>query len=130
MRFALGRASLANLKGVHPHLIAVACLAITDTEVDFSVVEGVRTLDRQEDLVAQGVSTTLHSRHLTGHAIDVYPWVEGQTSHAITHYLQIKTAFRKAARTLRVPLEWGGDWVSFVDMPHWQLPIQEYPGAY
>lgn len=129
MKFAFGKASLNKMHGVHPHLIAVACLALTQSKVDFSVVEGVRTEARQRELLAEGKTTTLNSRHLTGHALDIYPWVNGATSHAEGHYQQVAEAMRKAAKTLGVPLEWGGDWVSFVDRPHWQLPVEKYPRA-
>lgn len=124
--FRFGGASLANLHGVHPDLIAVARLALAKSHVDFSVVEGVRTEERQEDLVADGASMTMDSRHLTGHAIDAYPWVEGQTSHSASDYAELARAFFEAAQEMGIHVDWGGEWTSFVDRPHWELNREEY----
>lgn len=118
-RFSLR--SLKNLDGVHPNLVAVAKLALTYTEVDFVVIEGVRNRRRQEQLVKSGASQTLDSYHLTGHAIDVAAWANGQISWAWPHYHKIADAFKRAAEELCVDLTWGGDWKSFQDGPHFQI---------
>ena len=67
MAYRLGVRSKQRLQGLHKDLVAVVERAIQITEVDFTVLEGMRTLDRQKELVARGASTTLNSRHLTGH---------------------------------------------------------------
>jgi hypothetical protein len=68
--------SLRNLEGVHPDLVRVMHRAIAITEVDFTVIEGLRTRERQKKLVEKGASTTMNSRHLTGHAVDIVPFVD------------------------------------------------------
>ena len=69
--YVLGTVSKNNLKGVHPDLVKVVEKAITLTEIDFRVTEGLRSKTRQIELVNKGASKTLNSRHITGHAVDV-----------------------------------------------------------
>lgn len=127
MGFALGTQSRTRLKGVHPDLVRVVEQAIELTPVDFTVLEGLRTPERQAKLVAAGASQTLRSRHLTGHAVDLGAWVDGQVRWDWPLYHKIADAMKAAAKELRVPLEWGGDWRTFKDGPHFQLPWKEYP---
>lgn len=121
-RFALGSASELRLIGVHPDLVKVVRLAITRTEVDFSVTEGVRTLERQRQLFAAHATTTMNSRHLTGHAVDLAAYVDGAIRWDWPLYHKIADAMKAAAVELAIPIEWGGDWKSFPDGPHFQLP--------
>lgn len=120
MRLSLG--SLAKLKGVHPDLVRVIKKAAEITKVEFAVIEGLRTLERQKQLVAAGASKTLKSRHLTGHAVDVVPLVDGRIRWDWPLYHKLAPFIKAAARAENVPIEWGGDWKSFLDGPHWQLP--------
>ena len=117
-RFALGSASELRLIGVHPDLVKVVRLAITRTEVAFSVTEGVRTLEKQKQLLAAHATTTLKSRHLTGHAVDLAAFVDGLIRWDWPLYFKIADAMKSAAVELKVPIEWGGDWKSFPDGPH------------
>ena len=75
MGFKLGKKSLEKLNGVHPDLVKVVKRAIELTEIDFSVGEGLRTLEKQKEYLAKGATTTLKSRHLTGHAVDLFAFV-------------------------------------------------------
>ena len=127
MSFALGQRSLSRLEGVHPDLVRVIKRAIELTPVDFTVLEGLRTLARQQRYVASGASRTMRSRHLTGHAVDIAPWVGGAVSWAWPLYHKLAPAVKQAAKECDVPVEWGGDWRSFKDGPHWQLPWKTYP---
>ena len=122
MTYKLGRRSLQRLGGVNNDLVAIVKRAITISDIDFTVLEGVRTLDRQKKLLASGASTTLNSRHLTGHAVDLGAWVDGTVSWHWPHYHKIADAMKQAAEELGIELEWGGDWKSFPDGPHFQLP--------
>ena len=74
MSYTLGSRSSQRLSGVHPDLVAVVKRAIQITEQDFSVLEGIRNINRQRELFKAGKSTTMNSRHLTGHAVDLVPW--------------------------------------------------------
>lgn len=124
--FALSAKSQARLQGIHPQLQAVVKLAITMTDVDFAVLEGLRTVERQRELLAAGASQTMRSRHLTGHAVDLGSIVAGQVRWDWPLYYRLADVVKGAALQLRVPVEWGGDW-KFKDGPHWQLPWAEYP---
>ena len=127
MTFKLGVRSRERLQGVHPDLVRVVELAIQLTPVDFTVLEGLRTLERQKALVAAGSSKTLNSRHLTGHAVDLGAWVDGRLDWSWPLYTKIAQAMKQAAQEWGTPIEWGGDWRTFKDGPHWQLPWKEYP---
>lgn len=123
----LGKRSRERLIGVHPDLIIVMATAIQRTEIDFAVIEGMRTLERQKELVAKGASKTMKSRHLTGHAVDVAPYVGGEIRWDWPLYDKLAVVIKKAAEDCGIVVEWGGDWKTFKDGPHWQLPHKTYP---
>lgn len=127
MTFSLSTKSKSRLIGVHPRLTDIVRLAITITPIDFAVLEGVRSIERQKELVKAGASQTMRSRHLTGHAVDLGAIVDGQVRWDWPLYDKIAVAVKEAARQLGVPIEWGGDFRSFKDGPHFQLPWGSYP---
>jgi peptidoglycan L-alanyl-D-glutamate endopeptidase CwlK len=127
MTFQLSQKSKDRLTGVHPDLVSVVNRALELSEVDFAVLEGVRSLAKQEQLLAAKATTTLKSRHLTGHAVDLGAVVAGTVRWDWPLYHKIADAMKDAAEQLGIPLEWGGDWKTFKDGPHFQLPWQEYP---
>jgi len=118
--------SLAALEGVHPDLVRVAHRALALTDQDFTITEGLRTLDRQRELVAAGKSKTMRSRHLTGHAIDVVAYVApGVLTYQGKRMRVVTDAFRAAASSLRIPITLGIDWGW--DSPHVELDRKIYP---
>lgn len=131
--------SLKRLEGVHEDLVAVVKKAAELTDQPFIVTEGLRSIERQKKLVAAGASTTLRSRHLTGHAVDLAAFLDLDGSGDYTSgdnirwdwplYGRIASHMKTAAFQLDIPIEWGGDWVSFKDGPHFQLPWKDYPTA-
>lgn len=125
--FKLSQRSKDRLNGVHPDLVKVVEHAIEITTVDFAVHEGLRTPERQKVLKEAGASQTLNSRHITGHAVDLVAWVDGEVRWDWPLYSQIAKAMKAAAAELNIPIEWGGDWRTFKDGPHFQLPRKEYP---
>lgn len=141
--FELGERSLNNLKGVNDNLVKVVKRAIEISTVDFAVIEGLRTKARQAELLKKGATKTMNSRHLTGHAVDIVPVVDGKVSWDFNHYYPLAAAMAKAANELGVKVRWGGawtvitskagtpqDWVKayrkgggkFLDGPHFELP--------
>ena len=120
--FVLSKKSLDRLTGVHPDLVRVVKRAIEITTVDFAVLEGVRSKARQEQLVKAGASQTMNSRHITGHAVDLGAYVSGSVRWDWPLYSKIADAVKQAAAELGVPVEWGGDWRTFKDGPHFQIP--------
>lgn len=141
MAYVLGKKSLANLEGVHPDLVRVVRRAIEISEVDFKVIEGVRTLARQKQLYAQGrtapgnvVTWTMNSRHFVqkdgyGHAVDLLPapydWKELAPFNAVAH------AMLRAASVENVRIRWGADWdgdgkpreKGETDSPHFEIIV-------
>lgn len=128
-----------RLKGVHPDLVRVVRRAAAEMPdcpqggLRFMVVEGLRTRERQAQLLKQGATTTMRSRHLTGHAIDLAPILDTdgdgdvELSWHWPHFHRLAGYIKAAAMAEGVRVEWGGDWREFKDGPHWQLPWQQYP---
>ena len=124
MGYKLGTRSKQSLSGVHVDLVAVVKKAIEITEVDFSVIEGIRHIERQRQLVKDGKSTTLNSRHLTGHAVDMVPYPVDWED--LERFESMAEAMKVAAEELEIPIVWGGDWKSFYDAPHFELDRKKY----
>lgn len=130
--YTLGPRSKMRLNGVHPDLVKVVERAIQITTVDFTVLEGVRDPLRQRTLVDSGASQTMNGRHIPGadgyaKAVDLGAWVDDQIDWSWPLYHKIAAAMKEAAKQVGVPIEWGGDWRTFKDGPHFQLPRKEYP---
>jgi len=125
MSYKLGTRSLQNLSGVHPDMVAVVKRAIEITEQDFTVIEGIRNVSRQRELYKAGKSTTMNSRHITGHAVDMVPWPVDWND--LERFEVMSEAMKKAAEELDIPIKWGGDWKSFYDAPHFELDRKTYP---
>lgn len=127
MSFRLSERSRARLKGVHPDLVGVVLEALATSPIDFMVTEGLRSPRRQAELVRAGASRTLNSRHLTGHAVDLAAFVDGQVRWDWPLYPRIAQAMKAAARRRDVALVWGGDWPRLRDGPHFELDRKAYP---
>lgn len=127
-KYNLSAKSLDRLKGLHPDLVKIVERAIKITDIDFSVGEGLRSITRQKELYQQGATTTMNSRHLTGHAVDLIALDEdGKVSWDWKYYYPLAVAMKQAAKDVGVSIEWGGDWKTFKDGPHYQLPWSKYP---
>ena len=122
-KWALSHRSLDRLKGVHSDLVKVVKRAIEISEYDFMVVEGLRTKEKQAEYVKKGVSKTMNSYHLTGHAVDLAPLEHGAIdwNNSKGQFDSVAKAMKQAAKELGVSVEWGGDWRQFVDKPHFQI---------
>jgi peptidoglycan L-alanyl-D-glutamate endopeptidase CwlK len=143
MTIILGQRSLSRLEGVHPDLVRVVKTAALLSDLDFTVLEGLRTVERQKQLVAQGASRTMNSRHITGHAVDLAPMIGGKVSWDWPLYLKLGEVMRAASLAEKIPIRWGGTWKllsaiegpitskilsrSFPDGPHFELPKASYP---
>lgn len=133
-----GKKSLESLKGVHPKLVLIMHEAIKDTPIDFTIIEGLRTERRQQELYAQGRTKSgpivtyadgvkNKSNHQPksdgyGHAVDIYPFIDGKIDFNNIGALNIISNHIKAvARDLKLSITWGGDWKKPYDPPHFQL---------
>lgn len=126
--YVLGKRSKSNLRGVHTDLVKVVERAISTTGQDFTVIEGRRTLKRQQHLYKNGFSKTMNSRHLTGHAVDIipYPIPQDWRKYSNRQWNEIAKAMLEAAVYYDVDLEWGFEEWGW-DKPHYQLSWKEYP---
>lgn len=127
MTFNLSSKSQQKLGLVHKDLQEVVNAAIKCTTVDFAVIEGLRTLDRQRELVASGASQTMNSRHLHGLAVDLAAIVGGKITWQPKVYNHIADAMLSSAAKLGIPVKWGGSWLSFPDLVHFELDRKFYP---
>jgi peptidoglycan L-alanyl-D-glutamate endopeptidase CwlK len=128
MTRTFGSRSTKNMNGIHPDLRLVLDKALEDSPLDFVVIEGLRTKERQKQLVASGASERLDSRHITGHAVDLLPiGPNGKPAFDWPLYDQLGPAVKKAANDLGIELDWGGDWKKFKDGPHFELDRAAYP---
>ena len=119
--FKLSKKSLAKLNEVNPDLQKLVKNAIGLSTIDFGISEGMRSKERQKILYDTGKSQTMNSRHLTGHAVDVYAWKDGAVSWEFEDYETINIAFSQAAKLTNIDYVWGGSWKSFKDGPHFEL---------
>ncbi len=123
----MDKRSEAALQGVHPDLVKIFNRAYTLATVKPVVTEGLRTVARQRQLVAKGASRTMNSRHITGHALDVAFIFGKEVRWDWPLYKTFADVMKQAAKELSLSIEWGGDWKSFKDGPHFQLPFNKYP---
>lgn len=117
-----------RLAGVHPDLVRVLERARADGLMRWRVTEGLRSMDRQAQLVREGKSRTMRSRHLTGHAVDLA--VEDGRGGVVwdrASYQQLAADILAAAKAEGVAVEWGGNFRGFFDGPHFQLAWAAYP---
>lgn len=147
MPFYLGRRSLRRLEGVHPDLVRVVKRAIRVSVCDFTILEGVRSVERQRKLFQAGASKIMDSRHIAmiplnspelgpvAHAVDLGAYVDGTVRWDWPLYYQIANAMKLASLEEEVLIRWGGDWDSdgdyddehWRDGPHFELPRKLYP---
>jgi len=129
MTFKLSERSLMNLRGVDDRLVKVVQRAIEITKVDFGVIEGLRTVDRQRELVAQGASQTMNSKHVEGKAVDLMAYIGPRASWELNLYDDIADAIKTAAIEQDVSLRWGGAW-QVTDIRKWQGTMASAMNAY
>jgi peptidoglycan L-alanyl-D-glutamate endopeptidase CwlK len=118
---------IERLVDVHPDLQRLVQAMGRYCPMPFMVYEGMRTEAKQAEYVAAGTSTTMNSRHLTGHAVDLIPLVNGQPTYDWSYYNAFSIHMFGASNLCAIPVHWGGDWKSFPDGAHWELPWEAYP---
>jgi len=125
MSFYQPERSLKNLEGVHPDLVAVVHKAVENMQEQVLVVEGLRSKERQEQLIKAKKSKTRNSRHLTGHAVDLVVVEGGKAIWEQPHSKFLADEVQEAADSIGVKINRGFDWGW--DSPHFQLDWKAYP---
>jgi len=114
----LDRRSEKNLRGVDLSLVAVVRRAFDLSARKFIVTEGLRSIERQRELYAQGrtapgkiVTGTMSSKHLTGDAVDLAPLgLAGSLDWGEKASAVVAQAMFAAAKEIGVKIRWGADW--------------------
>jgi len=127
--FELSQRSLSRLEGVDERLVKIVCRAIEITDVDFGVVQGLRTEEEQKALVAKGASKTMKSKHLEGKAVDLMAYVDGRGCWELSVYDNIAEAMQQAAVEEGVQIRWGAAW-NIPDIRHWDGTMEEAMNHY
>ena len=115
--------------GVEPELKEVVYEAIKVTKIDFGVIEGLRTEEKQKQLVESGASQTMKSKHLEGRAVDLMAYVGGRGSWELNVYDEIADAMKEAAIKVDVAVRWGAAW-TVTDIREWEGTMEEAMNSY
>ena len=129
MAYKLSKRSLARLEGVDERMIRVVKTAITFSTVDFGVIQGLRTIEEQRELVAKGASQTMKSKHLDGLAVDLMAYVGSRGSWELSLYDNIADAMKLAAIEENVAIRWGAAW-QIPDITEWDGTMQDAMDKY
>ena len=129
MAFKLSKRSLARLEGVDERMVRVVKTAISFSNVDFGVIQGLRTIEEQRELVAKGASQTMKSKHLDGLAVDLMAYVGSRGSWELSLYDDIAAAMKLAAIEEGVSIRWGAAW-QIDDIREWDGTMQDAMDAY
>lgn len=127
--FKLSRRSLDRLQGVDDRLVAVVKHAITATKTDFGVIQGMRTIEQQKELVAKGASQTMKSKHLEGLAVDLMAYINGRGSWELNLYDDLADAMAEGANAVGCKVRWGAAW-HIDDIGSWTGTAEEAMNAY
>ena len=127
--FKLSQRSLDKMKGVDPQLVEVVKQAITLTKIDFGVIEGLRTEEKQKELVESGASQTMKSKHLVGFAVDLMAYVNGRGCWEIGVYDEVADAMKESAYELDVMIRWGAAW-NIDDLALWEGTAEDAMNHY
>ena len=103
-----GKRSRERLKGVDIKLQHILRQLIKI--MDVTIIEGLRTQERQDELVKKGGSKTRFSKHIEGRAVDVAPYPIDWEDRERFHYMG--GMLRGIAHEMGVKIRWGGDWDS------------------
>ena len=134
MTWRFGNRSKRELATCHQDLQTLfrAAIAHEDCPTDLSIIEGHRGEQRQNELHEKGASQLRwpSSKHNTqpSEAVDVAPYIGGISFdwayyHPLAAHIKSVWSELKRAELVSGELEWGGDWQSFQDGPHWQLNV-------
>lgn len=127
MKVKLSKSSSDKLSTVNPKLQKVILKAFENMPFDVTILEGIRSKERQAELFAKGASKTMNSKHLTGNAIDIAPYPVNWNDKE--GFVIMAECILLTAMDMGIKVRWGGDWnmngqwkdESFYDGPHFEL---------
>ena len=128
--YSFSQRSLDNLKNADKRLVDICNELIKIT--DFTVIESYRSIERQQELFKKGFSKIDGIKKKGKHnyfpslAIDIIPFKKGHnpfdgSKESDLMFNELAKQFKEVARQLNIKIQWGGDWVSFSDKPHFEL---------
>ena len=129
MAYKLSTRSQERLMGIEPELKEVVYEAIKVTKIDFGVIEGLRTEEKQKQLVESGASQTMKSKHLEGRAVDLMAYIGGRGSWELNVYDEIADAMKEAAIKVDVAVRWGAAW-TVTDIREWEGTMEDAMNSY
>ena len=129
MAYKLSTKSQERLMGVEPELKEIVYEAIKVTKIDFGVIEGLRTEEKQKQLVESGASQTMKSKHLEGRAVDLMAYIGGRGSWELNVYDEIADAMKEAAVKVDVAVRWGAAW-TVTDIREWEGTMEDAMNSY
>ena len=106
--YKFGKRSRKRLKGVDAKLVNVLNELIKI--MDVTVIEGLRSAERQKELLAKGATKVKYSKHMEGKAVDIAPYPIDWEDRERFHYMG--GMVRGIAKALNLKVRWGGDWDS------------------
>ena len=106
--YKFGKRSRDRLKGVDSRLVNVLNQLIKI--MDVTVIEGLRSAERQKELLKKGATKVKYSKHMEGKAVDIAPYPIDWDDRERFHYMG--GMIRGIARALNLNIRWGGDWDS------------------
>ena len=128
--FILSQRSLNSLQGVDERLVSVVHRAIEITSIDFAVIEGLRTPEKQLEYFRKGASQiAVGGTHVQGRAVDLMAYLDERASWEFSLYDNIADAMRAAAIELDVGIRWGGAW-QISDIRTWNDTMERANVAY
>jgi peptidoglycan L-alanyl-D-glutamate endopeptidase CwlK len=104
--YKFGKRSRERLRGVNVKLINVLNELIK--MMDVTVIEGLRSADRQKELLAKGATKVKYSKHMEGKAVDIAPYPIDWEDRDRFYYMG--GMLRGIAQQLGVKVRFGGDW--------------------
>ena len=129
MTYKRSTKSQERLMGVEPELKEIVYEAIKVTKIDFGVIEGLRTEEKQKQLVESGASQTMKSKHLEGRAVDLMAYIGGRGSWELSVYDEIADAMKESAIKVDVAVRWGAAW-TVTDIREWEGTMEDAMNSY
>ena len=130
--FKFGARSTEKLQEVHPDLRLIMTEAIKISPIDFGITEGMRSLERAEQLLKEGASKVgTKSLHCQGRAVDIVCYNNGKVTWELEYYEAVAQVVGEIVEITAIPIRWGGSWktnvfvlnrdMNFIDAVHFEF---------